>query len=372
MRRFASIGLPLPTLVGVGFVGLILGAAIVGLALGGSGDDQTASTAPSTTAAATTDVADEPDRADTTAVRGPVVRPVIVSDEVFHASHRVLGGLKPATVLRVEVGGFEPFAAAGARQCIMTDLEWCGNRIGVQFDRSGRAQFQYLVTDDFHSNVALGGRCRAGSSRCLIVIETPFGRRTRAELDTVFSDVVDQPGRINVAPASGLKDGSVVQVSVVGYPPGAEVEATLCAPPAASGIQRCGAPGPTAPLVVGPDGRGTTNLEIRIGPLGTERAPCGPRATCGISVASDTVFARAPVVEISFAAPPGAEYHTWRVALGIVLATAFLAAAAWWILRTDWSPVGEAAAPEIDDAEYADLDAIVAAMPPEDELVDIS
>ena len=45
----------------------------------------------------------------------------------------------------------------------------------------------------------------------------------------------------------------------------------------------------------------------------------------------------------------------------------------WLIKRTDWSAVGEAAAPEIDDAEYADLDAIIAALPPEeDELVTTS
>ena len=39
------------------------------------------------------------------------------------------------------------------------------------------------------------------------------------------------------------------------------------------------------------------------------------------------------------------------------------------IVRADWSAVGEAAAPEIDDAEYADLDAIIAALPPEEDEV---
>ena len=34
--------------------------------------------------------------------------------------------------------------------------------------------------------------------------------------------------------------------------------------------------------------------------------------------------------------------------------------------RTDWAPVGEVAAPEIDEAAYADLDAIIAALPPEE------
>jgi hypothetical protein len=48
-----------------------------------------------------------------------------------------------------------------------------------------------------------------------------------------------------------------------------------------------------------------------------------------------------------------------------------VAIAAWLLVRTDWAAVGEAAAPEIDGAEYADLDAIIAALPPE-ELEDVS
>ncbi len=40
--------------------------------------------------------------------------------------------------------------------------------------------------------------------------------------------------------------------------------------------------------------------------------------------------------------------------------------------RTDWSAIGEAAAPEIDNAEYADLDAIVAALPPEEAVEEAS
>ncbi len=89
-----------------------------------------------------------------------------------------------------------------------------------------------------------------------------------------------------------------------------------------------------------------------------------------MTVVSDDVFARAPVVPISFAAPPGADYDPARLVLGLAIATILSGIGAWLILRTDWSAVGEAAAPEIDDAEFADLDAIVAALPPEeDELV---
>ena len=88
---------------------------------------------------------------------------------------------------------------------------------------------------------------------------------------------------------------------------------------------------------------------------------------CGISVASDSVFARAPVVPISFEGPLGARYNTSRLVIWLTLALVLLAGAAALIRRTDWAAVGEAMAPEIDHAEYADLDAIIAALPPEDE-----
>ena len=106
--------------------------------------------------------------------------------------------------------------------------------------------------------------------------------------------------------------------------------------------------------------------------MGTDGAPCFRGDDCGVSVVSETVFARAPVARISFAAPPGASYDTMRLLIGLGLALLLLVVAAVLLRRTDWSPIGEAAAPEIDDAEYADLDAIIAALPPiEDESVPV-
>lgn len=54
----------------------------------------------------------------------------------------------------------------------------------------------------------------------------------------------------------------------------------------------------------------------------------------------------------------------------VALLALALGLVSWLVRRTDWSPAGEAAAPEIDEAEYADLDAIVAALPAEDEPVE--
>lgn len=57
----------------------------------------------------------------------------------------------------------------------------------------------------------------------------------------------------------------------------------------------------------------------------------------------------------------GVEYDPIRLTTGVGLAVLFLITAAVLVRTTDWSAVGEASAPEIDDAEYADLDAIAAA-----------
>ncbi|MGZ8763955.1 MAG: hypothetical protein ACXW2Y_11590, partial [Acidimicrobiia bacterium] len=123
-------------------------------------------------------------------------------------------------------------------------------------------------------------------------------------------------------------------------------------------------------IAVGANGTGRTSLVLTPGPVGSERSSCSRGDDCGITVVSGDVFARAPVVPITWAAPPGAAYDPIRLALGLAVAVLLLIVAALLLVRSDWAPVGEAAAPEIDDAEYADLDAIIAALPPEeDELV---
>ena len=289
------------------------------------------------------------------------------SDDRFPTSYDALGALEPGTVLRVRVDDFEPHAEAVAKQCVhRAQALAVRNAFPVQFDADGTAFFQYEVHDDFHANAIDGGRCHAGAARCTLVVHDAQ-HDTTALIDTVFHDRLPAPGTIRVTPNSGLADGQTVTVSVTGYPAGARVRAALCAAPSATGSRRCGAPGPTAPLVVGADGSGTTELVVEEGPVGAERIPCGRDAACGVSVASADVFARAPVVPISFASPGGAVYDVNRVALGLTVAILLILLAAWLLRRTDWRPVGEAATPEIDDAEYADLDAIIAALPPEDD-----
>jgi hypothetical protein len=298
---------------------------------------------------------------------GPSVRLVAAEPdpEGFPTSYEGVDGLEPNTVLQVSVVGFPAFAEAQAWQCVSQTN--CGNPVAVQFGDDGTAAFQYLVVDDF-VDAAATGRCRPGAAPCSIVVQEIDGD-SRAEEATVFHDELPPPGRIRVSPNSGLVDGQEVTVEVEGYPAGASVDAMLCVAPAATGGQRCGPPGPTSAITVGPDGTGRTTLVIRAGPVGDQRLVCGPGSEhppCGVSVASSEVFARAPVVTIDFAAPPGVTYESTRLAVGLGVAALMLALAGWLIRRTDWSPIGEEAAPEIDAAAYADLDALVASLP-EDE-----
>lgn len=305
-----------------------------------------------------------------TVVAAPVLgTPVTIEahdDEHFPSSYDVADRLAPATVLRIRATGFEPFVEGFAQQCGSGTTTRCGNLIPVQFDADGEARFQYLVTDRFVRG-EVPGRCRSGAAPCTIVVADVHGRR-RGEIQSVFGGPVAPPGRITVRPATDLSlAGQTVTVRVREFPPGTRLRATVCAAPDAFG-RRCGRPGPSAPLVVGSDGTGRTDLRIEPGPVGRELASCERGDECGVSVASDAVFARAPVVPISFAAPPGAAYDPTRLVVGLALAALLLLVGCGLIWRTDWSAVGEAAAPEIDDAEYADLDAIIAALPPEVEV----
>ena len=376
-------------------VGLLLGivllvatviASVVVLGVGGRDSGSGKRAVTSSTAATTepTSVASADTPGTTTASRPAarrVLRPIIAGrvvtieadgGETFPVSYDVADGLGPATVLRIRVTGFEPFAGAIAEQCAESRSELCGNALPVQFDADGAAEFQYLVTDDFLGALPVPGRCRANAVPCTVVVRAVIGGR-QGQIQTVFGDTVPPAGHISVTPAFGLSlEGETVTVEVTDYPPGAELNAMLCAAPDAAGA-RCGTPGPTAPLKVGRDGTGQTDLVITPGLVGAERSPCFRGDDCGVSVASADVFARAPVVPISFAAPPGAAYDPTRLVIGLGIALVLLAIAVALLRRTDWSPVGEAAAPEIDDAEYADLDAIIAALPPvEDESVTVS
>jgi hypothetical protein len=290
------------------------------------------------------------------------------SDDRFPTGFAVVDRLQPGAVLRVDVAGFRSHARGRVRQCVQTSILQCGNEFPVQFGVDGRAVFQYQVIADFHPAAVSAGGCRAHGAPCTVAVESEDGDR-RASVGMLFLDTRPEPGTVRVQPSSSLVDGDTVTIEVFGYPPGSELKAVLCAAPAVAGSERCGPPGPSVPFEVGPEGSASVTLTVRAGPVGSRRAMCRHGDVCGVSVVSETNFSRPAVVPISFAAPPGASYDNGRVGTGLAAAALLIGVAGWLIRRTDWSPVGEAAAPELDAAEYADLDAIVAALPPlEDEV----
>jgi len=281
------------------------------------------------------------------AVLGPVVPLQATSDDDNPGVHPAVGGLESGTVLRLSIEGFPSFAKAQASQCVGA---LCTNSIDVQLDEDGAGRVQYLVFDDFASSAE---GCRLDAAPCSIVVENVDGDE-RAEVDTLFTDELPPPGRVRVSPDDDLIAGDHIDLVAEGFLPGAAIAALVCV----TGSNECRRAGDGATFTVDDDGTARADTTV----------PACPRSSrCELRVRGDRSFTRAPAVALAFATPPGADYDTGRVALGIAIAVALLAIALYLIRRTDWRPVGEEAAPEIDDADYADLDALIALLPPEDD-----
>jgi hypothetical protein len=267
-------------------------------------------------------------------------------------------------VLDITITGADEFGTGSVSLCLESGPRRCGLQYPVQFDVDGRARLLFVVEQDFLAPGTFEGGCRSGATTCSLVVRS---RGLEAARPVLFVDAAPPLGIVRVAPRVHLVDGSVVTVSVEGFPPGITANATLCHAPALGGAQRCGSPGPVVPLVVGPDGRGEVQLTVAAGPVGRDRLPCGRGSQCAVAVLTADGAVRAPVAPISFAAPEDADYSPARLAAGLAVAAAFLLIAFVLFRRTDWSATGGAAAPEIDEAVYADLDAIIAALPPEED-----
>lgn len=287
----------------------------------------------------------------------------------FPSSPPVIDELSGGTVLRIHVEGFEPGSEAVVSQCARGGGgPACGNAFPVQIRRDGTALFQYEIHDVFRSRTRGTVECGLDGSLCSLVVETRDPSRS-ASIETVFGGSAPGRGEVVVNPRTELTEGETVRVSVRGFPPRSPMSVVLCSAPDAAGSARCGAPGPVAALLTDQAGRGAADLEVRAGPVGSEAAPCDRTHPCGVAVLSDSVTVGAPVVEIGFAPPPGAAYDPTRLAVGLAVAALLIVTAVLLIRGTDWSPIGEAQAPQIDQAEYPDLDAIVEALPEDPELV---
>ena len=205
--------------------------------------------------------------------------------------------------------------------------------------------------------------------------------RARADADVLrevrLDRVLDQdvPDR---DPIERLETGDVLDVAATGFVPWASGVVYECAETVP---EQCG---PRYPVQF--DDAGEARFQYRVA-FAAEAVPgrCGPDATaCRIVLSAAGGTAERRMVFGGVLTPPDVttvpdrstaaarverarpDYAPARLALGLAIAGALLGLAARLWRRTDWSALGEEAAPEIDDAEYADLDAIVAALGPED------
>lgn len=272
-----------------------------------------------------------------------------------------MGSLVPGTVLQIEARGFRPLATATARQCAGPT---CGNQVSTNLDKSGQASFLFLVTDTLGATPG-AGRCRINTPPCSVIIHDDS---RRAVLRFLFHDAVPDPGRLRVTPARDLADGSEITIHLSGFPAGATAQVVMCATGSTSPDRACGKPGLDLPVSMGPDGTATTSATVSGGTVGADHVDCRLDGGCAIAVVSADAFVRARPVGLTFRAPPDVSYDRGRLAVGLALAALLLLVALAVVRRTDWSPRGEAAVPEIDGAEYADLDAMVAALPPDPDL----
>lgn len=334
---------------------LIAAALVMVLAVVGIGRGATSPGGESTAAGGTAVTPVEPDAAI-------VVRARLRADNGL-APASVLDDLPTAAVLHLRVTGFEPFQRGVARQCHGdAESRRCGNGLPVQFDGHGIASFQYLVRA--HVGERDAGGCGLTDPPCLVTVTSIDGRR-RAELLTVFGGRLPPPGTAVVEPRRGLRDGERVTVELTGLPPGRLVTVTTCVAGSTPDRSRCGAPAPSTEVMLDADGAGRTQLAVTRGPVGALSLTC-EQSLCVIAVLEDRIGVRVDPVQVTFRALPGADYDPTRLGVGLGVAALLAAIASWLVRRTDWSPVGEGAAPEIDNAHYADLDAIIAVMPDED------
>jgi len=278
----------------------------------------------------------------------------------FARGFTAVGNLEPGSVLRIQASQFAE-GDGSARQCVQSDVLRCANQLPVVFDFDGGVTFHYALGDP--ADAAAGG-CGPTGDRCFVLIEDNAGGR--AEIDTIFGAEARPDGSVGVVPRRPIAESATVEVSVTDFPPGTAT-VLLCSAPAVSGSERCRRVSEPGALQIGADGAGALAVTVTPGSVGTERLPCEWRHDCAISVESDEAFARAPARLVTFSAPTGAGYNATRLLIGLAIAALLLGVALWLIFFTDWSPVGEEVAPEIDEADYADLDEIIASLEPVEE-----
>ena len=296
------------------------------------------------------------DVAPVTSIGGVPVRPVamVATAGGEFPAPSVVDELVDGTVLRVVALGFSAQGSGRVEQCVIAAgrLGSCGNSFPVEFDQNGNARFQYLVTATFlPTGLSAPADCTSPLLTCAVRLVA--GSRS-AVAGTVFGAAFSR-GVVTIMPEpTALEDGSVITVRAHGLAPDTIARVVVCAAPAISGRERCGAPGPHARLRVDSEGRGSARLTIRGTRVGDREVECNQDVECGVSVTSATGTPLVQVVGISFSRGPGASYQGSRLVFGLAAAAVLVLFALYLFRTTDWRKPTEADTPALDAATFLD------------------
>lgn len=197
---------------------------------------------------------------------------------------------------------------------------------GVDAVASAEASPTVLVELDRRISTASGSVDCAEKACVLAVFDgaTPLFDVPLAFEDT---DALTRP-QVTVTPASSLRPGEEVSVSVTGLPARATGTVAFCAAADDATRPRCEEAG-AVPLTAGTDGRATTDLRL---------GRCPRIEQCALRIAAGP--SPLTYAELAFASPPGPDLDRRRVGAGLAAAAGLVLGAIVLVRRCDWSPPG--------------------------------
>lgn len=141
------------------------------------------------------------------------------------------------------------------------------------------------------------------------------------------AEAPDRP-RVSVAPASDLRPGQEVTVTVTGFPTRADGSVAFCAAAEDATRPRC-QEAESEPLAPDRNGRAATTVRV---------TGCPRLERCAVRIAAGA--APLAYAELTFASPPGPDLDDGRVGAGLAAAGGLLLVAVLLIRRGDWDPPG--------------------------------
>ncbi|MET1001367.1 MAG: hypothetical protein ABWZ15_06115, partial [Acidimicrobiia bacterium] len=243
---------------------------------------------------------------------------VVDDDDDEAATPAVVDELEDGAVLRVRITGMEPGERGSIRQCVETGPEFvgCRNMFPVQADGDGAALVQYQVVQ---------GSCDPNAA-CILVVDDPAGRFGYAR--TVFGAPARPAPAVVLTPPGPYDAGGAITVGITGVVPGGRVDVAVCTPGCDQFVT----------TTADPEGQAETEVHAP--------ADCSDGCTLFV-IGGGGAAAR---ISFGLTSPPGADYETRQLALGLGIALMLLTLAFYVFRRTDWHPPSEADTPALDAA----------------------